>query len=183
MALAWRAPKRAAASGCRRERLPGHSGHHSRIVIEDETLGNPAQTNQAAQKRGQKVSEGLGMREEAGMSGRVGQRDDEAEGSPSSVPSHRDLDRKVPPVELSDLAGEVGGALVGLRGQELGPHLAEEVLEDGLAAGIALGLQPFPDDRRRGASILDKERAHAVFEGIKKGGCRRTLIAGRLRQT
>ena len=97
--------------------------------------------------------------------------------------AHRDRDGELPPVDLPDLSREVARALVGLGGQELGPDLLEVVLEDGDAAAIALGLQALPDDRGAARASWRRRERMASRKGSRRDGCRRPLVAGRLRQT
>jgi hypothetical protein len=92
----------------------------------------------------------------------------------------RNLGLRLPEVELADLARAVDGALVGALGDEERAHLAQVVVEDRLAAGVAELGDQLADAGGGDAVVGAQEALDLLLEGIELGGPRPSLIARRL---
>jgi hypothetical protein len=94
------------------------------------------------------VLEALGEDERPGAGPRVAHHRDHHEAAAGLAVADRDLVLGLPEIELADLAGAVGGALEGAWRAEHRAQLAHVVLEDRLAARVALlVLDPLADHR------------------------------------
>jgi hypothetical protein len=78
-----------------------------------------------------------------------------------------DLRARLDEVELQDLPGAVGGALVAARRGEAGADLAQVVAEDRLGAAIAGGGNQLHDPRCRQAGIAAQKLFDLALEGIE----------------
>ncbi len=120
-------------------------------------------------RRPRASSPGLVVSEEAGVRGGVWQGEDEPEHLPRHLLAHGHADRQMPPVDLSDLAGEVRGPLIRLRSQELRSHLGQVVLDDGDPARVSAGLEPLPGHHMTGRLKEDPSQARGDASAVPKG--------------
>ena len=90
----------------------------------------------------------------------------------------------VPPVELADLAEELGGALLALGRQELGTHLGQVLLQEGDPAPVALPAQVLDDHggRHLGLGVVVEEGGDRLLALVKHQGCRGPLVGRRARR-
>ena len=95
-----------------------------------------------------------GERVDHRMGGGVGQGADEADGLTLVAFVDRDLQARVPPIELAVLAGQVGRTLVTLGRQELRADLAEMLLQDRDAACVTAPAEVLDDHGRRSLGIV-----------------------------
>ena len=123
-----------------------------------------------------------GERVDHRMGGGVGQGADEADGLTLVAFVDRDLQARVPPIELAVLAGQVGRALVTLGRQELRADLAEMLLQDRDAACVTAPAEVLDDHGRRSLGIVAQQCRDSVLVLVEHGARRRSLVGRRSRQ-
>src|SRR5262249_45240729 len=93
----------------------------------------------------------------------------------------RNLAARLPKVELAERARPIGAALKGARPrQKQRPHLAQVVVEDRLATGVALLLEQLPHPLTGKPRLRTQQPVHLVAERIELRRPRRTPITRRL---
>jgi hypothetical protein len=147
------------------------------IVVEHARCGDAAEALQRAHKRGAEIAHGLGEREHGLVRGRVRQRRHEPVGFAIPVLADRDGDRQVPPVELADLAGCVGGALKAASREITRPLFLEIVLEDRYPTRVATRLQVIEHHGRRDLGVFVEHLRDVWLEGIQKRALWSSLVA------
>jgi hypothetical protein len=120
------------------DRHPASTLPHDRgVVVADHLVGHATETLEAPEHRRQQVGDGPTEGEHRGVGSRVRQRRHEPEGLAGGSLADRDLPARVPPVDLGDLPGQVGGALETAGGEELRAHIRQVLLQDRDATRVA----------------------------------------------
>jgi hypothetical protein len=107
------------------------------LAIPDELRGQRAEPPEAAVHAPGDVGPLLREHQRPGEGARVGQLGGDDIAAPRLAVPDRDLPPRLAEVELAQLARAIARALVGARKQEAGAQLAQEVVEDRLAAVVA----------------------------------------------
>ena len=118
----------------------------------------------------------------AGKGARVGQLAGDEIALAQLIPADRDLAPGLGEVELGQLAGSVDGALVGARRwQVAGAELAQEIVEDRLAAAVAELFDLLADADARERRLLVEQSLDLTNEGTElRGALRPRPVARRL---
>jgi hypothetical protein len=101
---------------------------------------------------------------------------DEPEGLARLALANRDHRAGVPPVELAELAREVGGALVGTGLAESSTHLVDALLQDRDPAAIAERAKSLEDHGRGHGLVPIEHRGDRAVELVEQRGLRRPLV-------
>jgi hypothetical protein len=134
--------QRAAERGELRRRPPA-AGVKPGLLIPDQRLRQRSERPQAAADPEQQVRDRLDQR--AGARVRLVKTRDDDIALAGLALADRDLIAGLPQVELADLPGPVDRALKGARRTQQRPHLAQVVIDDGLAASKAKRCDQLPD--------------------------------------
>jgi hypothetical protein len=147
------------------------------LAVEDERPRQGAELAKAGADPPADVLEALREDERPGAGARVAHRRNDHPAAPRLAVADRDLGLRLPEVELADLAGAVDGPLVGPRRTEDGAQLADVVIEDRLAAGIALlAADPLTDHRRGDLGVGAQELVDARLMGVELRRARRAAV-------
>jgi hypothetical protein len=158
------------------DRPASSAGHDPGVVVADDRLRQPAETLKAADQGRTVLGSGPGQGEHHPHRSRAGQGGYQPERLPSTALADRHPAAGMPPVDLGELAGQVGRALVAGRGHKLRAHPAQVVFEDRERAGEALASQPGGDHRRGDLRVLAQHRGDGVAERVELGAGRASRI-------
>ncbi len=160
------------------------AGVQGALAVPDERLRQRAEGDETAPDPVQQVGRLLGEDEAAGAGARVGQAGDDDVAAAGLAAIDRDLLRRLPEIELAQLARPVGRALVGPRRRsKQRPDLAQVVVEDRLAALVAELGQPLAHDRPRQARVLAQQPVDLLPERLELRRPHRPPVARRLART
>jgi hypothetical protein len=150
------------------------------LAIPDQRLRQGAQLHEALADPVQEVGRLLGEDERPGASARIAKAADHDVAAPRLAGADRDLPARLPEIELQERARPVGGALEGTRPrQKQRPHLAQVVVQDRLAARVALLLQELAHPRARQPRLCVQQPVDLLTEGIELRRPRQPPIARR----
>ena len=140
------------------------------LAVPDHRLGQGAELGDAAAHPPDQVGDLAREDQRPGTGAGVAERRGQDPGAAGLAVADGDLRPGLHQVELQDLPGAVGGALVGARRGEARADLAQVIAEDRLAALIARGGDQLHDPRRRQAGVFAQELFDLALEGIELGG-------------
>src|SRR5262249_54667235 len=170
-----------AAESSERLGWPAAAGVQRALAVPDQRLRQPAQPTKTLADPMQQVGRLLREHERAGAGARVWQTADHNVAAPCLPAADRNLAARLPKVELAERARPIGAALKGARPrQKQRPHLAQVVVEDRLAPGVALLLEQLPHPLTGKPRLRTQQPVHLVAERIELRRPRRTPITRRL---
>jgi hypothetical protein len=151
------------------------------LAIPDQRPGKPAQPPQALGDAPEQIVGLLGEHQGAGATARVAQAANHHPAAATLAVADRDRRRRLPEVELADLARAVEGALEGPgRRREQRTDLTQVLIEDRPAAREALLDDQLADTRGRQARIQAQQPVDLLLMGLELGWPRRTAVARRV---
>src|SRR5207245_9580406 len=149
-----------AAQGRERLTRAALAGVQRPLAIPDQRLRQRAQLRQAVADPIQEVGRLLREDERAGAGARVGQAANDDVAAPRLAAADRDLARRLPEIELAEHTGPVPRPLEGALTLEERSHLAQVVVEDRLAADVALLLEQLANPLARKPGIRTQQPVH-----------------------
>jgi hypothetical protein len=147
------------------------------LAVPDEHLRQRAEAAEAAVHAIDQVGRLPGEHERAGERARPAELGGHDVAAPRLAVADRDLDPRLEEVKLHQLAGPVGGALVGAPPLVERPGLGQVVVEDRPAAVVAERLDQLADALAGQPRIVLQQTVDLALEGVELRRPRRALVA------